>query len=870
MATGVATGVSLADPPSAFDLRDVAGENYVTSVKNQSGGTCWTHGAMAAIEGNLLVTGNWAAAGESGEPDLAEYHLDWWNGFNKHNNDDTSPPTGGGLTVHQGGDYRVTSAYLTRCEGAVRDIDGQSYHTPPPRHDPTFHFYYIPDIEWYVAGSDLSNINTIKNKIMSEGVLGTCMCYDGDFITNYVHYQPPSDPTDPNHAIGIVGWDDNKSTQAPQGDGAWLCKNSWGDDWGLGGYFWISYYDKHCCQHPEMGAISFRNVEPLAYDHCYYHDYHGWRDTKTDCSAVVNAFIAGGDELLTAVTFFTAADDVSYTVTVYDTFAGGAPTGELSTASGIINHTGFHTVGVDPPVAVPDGDDFYVYLELSAGGYAYDRTSEVPVLLGASGRVTVESSSELGQSYYYDGANWLDLYDLNDTANFCPKGLTVDAVRITPADTFESAGPVGGPFAPGNRVYQLDSRLDRPIDFEVTCDADWVTLSGDTTGTLVPYGSAQVTVEINANAEGLPEGAYSATVNFTNTTDHFGDGERGIVLAVGDPALRHEWPFDSDPGWTTEGQWAFGQPTGGGGENGGPDPTSGFTDSNVYGYVLDGDYGMYFPERHLTSTVMDCTNLHSVSLTFWRWLGVGDPAKDHAYVRVSNDGDYWTTVWENTAAVADTSWTQIDLDISAVADDQPTVFLRWTMGKVNNGGPYCGWNIDDVQFWALLESVPGQIVAASSCRTHDTAGELCLDLGPVNIEPRMDGVQKLEFEVSEPASTVNVAVNCHPDVYTDTPVVTAEGTMVTLEFDPALPDQNCCEITFSGDVEDSYQVRTLAGDLNRGGTVTTADVLQTKIHFGQVADQANCMFDYDVSGSITTADYLQPKVNFGHSAPTCP
>jgi len=254
---------------------------------------------------------------------------------------------------------------------------------------------------------------------MTQGPINIVFRVDYDFLDmNYVHYQPSSSSLEPNHNVVLIGWDDNKIVSSAPGNGAWLCKNSWGSDWGLNGYFWISYYDKYCC-HPYDGdewTASFPQVEPMSYKRVYYHDYHGWQEDFDLSNIAFNTFFAQDDEILSAVSFFTCKNNVNFLVKIYDKFESGELIEELSRVSGIIDFRGFHTIELDQPVYLTKDDQFYIYIELSEGGLPYDQTTNV-------WGYTIESISHPGESFYYHDGSWHDLYNYDNTANFCIKGL---------------------------------------------------------------------------------------------------------------------------------------------------------------------------------------------------------------------------------------------------------------------------------------------------------------------------------------------------------------------------------------------------------------------------------------------------------------
>ncbi|NOR44372.1 MAG: hypothetical protein GQ534_02210, partial [Candidatus Delongbacteria bacterium] len=176
--------------PVTFDLRTAYGSNMVTPVKEQVTGTCWCMAVCSAAEGNMKMSGIWDAVGEIGEPNLSEKHLDWWNGFNDFYNQDIYPEDGEGLETHNRGDYLVTSAYMSRGEGFVREIDAPDF-AQPERFSDTYHYFYAKDIEWHSMDAQLNGIDLIKQQIIENGVIGTSLCYSYDFLSayDYFHYQ---------------------------------------------------------------------------------------------------------------------------------------------------------------------------------------------------------------------------------------------------------------------------------------------------------------------------------------------------------------------------------------------------------------------------------------------------------------------------------------------------------------------------------------------------------------------------------------------------------------------------------------------------------------------------------------------------------
>ncbi len=286
-------------------------------------------------------------------------------------------------------------------------------------------------------------------------------------------------------------------------------------------------------------------------------------------------------------------------------------------------------------------------------------------------------------------------------------------VNLTVGEYMEVVSPNGG------EIWQPNLDLSVPIVWATnTTDAVSIELlkwdSGASDYVVVETLASAIPYDGDPDANGRATFNWSLPIGFTPGADYrvrvFSGGASWDTAAnrdMGDADFRimrvaYDADMQSDPGWTFEGQWAWGEPTGGGSADGvgNPDPVAGYTGSSVMGYNLDGNYANSMTEtEYATFGPLDCTDFVDLQLTFRRWLGV--ERTDAAVIEISSNGAVWHEVWRNptNADITDGDadvWELVSYDISEHADNQPTVWVRWGMGPTDATDRFCGWNLDDV------------------------------------------------------------------------------------------------------------------------------------------------------------------------------
>lgn len=395
--------------PSYYDLRE---EGLLSGVRDQGSiGACWAFGSLASLESNIILN-------EGNDYDFSEINMTKNSGFDMEPDD--------------GGNYFMAAAYLARWGGPAYESE-DPYPIPAISSNINYdieantrkhiqNVIFIPDRE------DSLDNDEIKQAIFDYGAIGTSIYMSAGSFFDYATYGYYNYLyTSTNHAISIVGWDDNYSKDnfksIPSGDGAFICRNSWGENFGDEGYFYVSYYDKSIGQ----DNAAFIDSEPINnYDNIYQYDplgigYYINYDSSSIWGANVFQAEDTGDNVedLSAVSFYTIAKNTSYQVYVetdYETNGFSKITNNL-VASGTLDMAGYHTIDLDKVLPIYDNKDFAVVIKLT--------NISVPNLLLESTNFKDSSAviSESGQSFISsDGINWSDLGAGN--SNICLKAFT--------------------------------------------------------------------------------------------------------------------------------------------------------------------------------------------------------------------------------------------------------------------------------------------------------------------------------------------------------------------------------------------------------------------------------------------------------------
>lgn len=310
--------------PSSYNTSNA--KQYVSSVKNQMNlGTCWDFASTAALEGYLLKTNN---SSNNNEYDFSENHARYAT------SNDNNNPYGYNRLPDDGGTFNMMRTYWTRgkVNGPVDESDDpydnliyenggrrtvEETESFSKRNIYVKDTIELPDLSSTPTSTQIAkHISDIKNLVYDYGgvYLHTRINTSNMNYSTMAYYN--SEVETINHAVCIVGWDDNysidnfKSGQQPTMPGAFVVKNSWGNWGNKGGYYYMSY---QCANNfPSISAVSDVDTRDF-YDNLYEYDElgrgnsFGYGANRAIVGANVFTKKSNGCEYLNAVSAYIAA-----------------------------------------------------------------------------------------------------------------------------------------------------------------------------------------------------------------------------------------------------------------------------------------------------------------------------------------------------------------------------------------------------------------------------------------------------------------------------------------------------------------------------------------------------------------------------------
>lgn len=362
----------------------------------------------------------------------------------------------------EGGYPDMALGYLLSWLGPVNDSDDK-YNYESVLSPVLSSIIHVQNV-LYLKRDSYTDNNMIKLAIMDYGAVFTPV-YTKSISVPYdsnIGYYLYNDVSVHNHAVSIVGWDDNIKIPGAPGKGAWIAKNSWGESWGNDGYFYLSYYDKSSI---ELGkwedAFTFILNDTIKFDKNYQYDIAktDFFYNTTNTIWYKNIFTATDTEYLTAVsTYF--EKETNYALSVY-------VNNSLQLVQSAFSNPGYWTIDLREPIHINVGDIFEVVFKIMVKGDV-----EVPI----------SESQSLNNQFYrknisfisYNGKNWLDLYDLkwNDYPDHtyksqvaCIKAFTIfDKVDATSTWSMNYLTVDGKNFNPVNFTVNVTNQYGKPVN----------------------------------------------------------------------------------------------------------------------------------------------------------------------------------------------------------------------------------------------------------------------------------------------------------------------------------------------------------------------------------------------------------------------